>query len=499
MAAGSSRHIEPLLPSGEARQAIVSWAELALPQPTLIIVAVGQTSETDAAQAVAWSPKERLIGQASETDSAQVVTAPFRILVGQVTEIQDHPVFGEDAYGGGPYGGGPFSGYGAIQSEKTKTLGQAAETDSSTALVFAATKRAVVSWAEISLPVGVTADAVAQATEIELAQAVTRIKSHVLGMAFEQGALYPSSITYPAAEIFPSGAPNAQPINSTISALVGQAVETDLAQQFAVNPDVGQAFEDELAQAITEVKSVTLGQALETDTAQTFGGGNLREAIVSWAEVSLPAGAPITLLGQAQETELVQSITPVQGGVNRIAAAGFIFMWGDPEAAGAQVVVGQPSETDLSQAITVSKTFTLGQATETDAAQAVTTFNAFPVGQALETELAQAITVVGGGDTIPVGQVLGTDLAQPIIWKQIRLVGLVLESDEAIELDVLGGFDLDDLDCDDLTLIPEPDFSALYPSAITFPSSMTYPSEGSDDLDSNLTPDAQDSLVLVPA
>ena len=48
-----------------------------------ITVAVGQVTETDTAQAVAWAPKRRLVAQASETDAAQALTARKTAAVAQ--------------------------------------------------------------------------------------------------------------------------------------------------------------------------------------------------------------------------------------------------------------------------------------------------------------------------------------------------------------------------------------------------------------------------------
>lgn len=462
-----------------------------------ITVTLGQASDTDLAQAVAWSPKSRLAGQAAETDLAQAVVAPHIRLIGQASEVATHPAYGIDGYGGGLYGGGPYSGYGAIHAEKTKTLGQAVETDSVTALTYSATKRAIVSWAEMSLPVGVTSDTLGQATETDSAQAVTVLSSLVIGRAYEQGPLYPSATTIPG-EIFPLANSGALPIFATASHLIGQALETDLAQAVGVNTAIGQATESDSAQAITEVKGDVLGQALETDTAQSLAGGNVRKAVVSWAEISMPAGAPLTAIGQAQEIELAQAIAVAQAQAPQIAAAGLIFLWGDQDPVGLTAVVGQVQETELAQALVLHKTLAIGQAAETDTAQAVSSFRFFPVGQAEETDTAQAITAVGGGVPITVGRTDETDLAQPVTWKLVRLVGQIEEVDVALDVIVIGGFTLGYEDCDDLNLIPEPDFAALYPSALTYPSSVTYPSEGADQL-ANPLPEGSDALVLVPA
>ena len=422
---------------------------------------------------------------------------------------------------GSAYFGQPYFGQGAptLAPPQVVSVAQAAETDAAQVLtvVTSTAREAIVSWAELAKPVGAASSTVlGQAIETDTAQALGTTHFVPVDRAYEQGALYPATST--PGEVFPLSNSGALPISATPSFIIGQATETDLAQAIGANVAIGQAVETQLAQAITEVKGDVLGQATETDTAQSLAGGNVREAIVSWAEIALPSGTPITVLGQAQETELAQTVTPSQGGTPRVAAAGLIFMWGDPVSLGQIVVLGQATETETPQPLTAKKTVHIGIATSgtpyggfgygeglyggypgSDFAQPITVFQSLSLGIAVETDTAQAITVAGGGDTIPIGQVFETDVAQPITWKRVRLVTQVLETDQALAIEALGGFDLRPLDCDDLNLEAVPDFAALYPSNLTFPSDMTYPSGGSDNLDDNLDSETCDDLVLVPA
>jgi hypothetical protein len=149
---------------------------------------------------------------------------------------------------------------------------------------------------------------------------------------------------------------------SGLSATVGQATETELAQAITVNPIrrlVGQITETSTVQAITSRKTVTVNQATETDAAQN---------------VSHPH----------------------------------------------TISVGQVSETDSAQAVSVNPIRRLiSQAVETpDTAQAITRIKTVSVGQAIETNLSQAITKI---KTVYVPMVGKLDLGS--------ISGLVVSSD----------------------------------------------------------------------
>lgn len=104
---------------------------------------------------------------------------------------------------------------------------------------------------------------------------------------------------------------------------------------------------------------------------------------------------------------------------------------------GAQTIaIGQATETDTSQAITViaPKTVAFGQSTETDTAQAITVVKpvSVSIGQATETELAQAVTAYKP-QTVAVGQVTEADSALAVTaYKPITLAfGQSTETDSA--------------------------------------------------------------------
>jgi len=104
-----------------------------------------------------------------------------------------------------------------------------------------------------------------------------------------------------------------------------------------------------------------------------------------------------------------------------------------PAAAGGQTIpVGQATEADTAQAITLLRTYPITQVTETDLAQAISAVRAYAVGQASETDLAQAVVVLR---TYLIGQAFETDLAQDI--GQPAKVNQVLETDLAQAITVV--------------------------------------------------------------
>ena len=233
-----------------------------------------------------------------------------------------------------------------------------------------------------------------QATETDLAQAMTHGKQKGIGQA--------------------TSTETAQAITARKARAIGQVSETDQAQALAVNPKrrlITQATETDLAQALTHGKRKAVGPPVETDQAQ-----------------------PVTVrkqraLGQAVETDLAQTLT------HRKTRA-----------------LGQASETDLAQPLTVRKTVAIGLAAETDLAQPVTRLSAgqiVPVQQVVETDLAQPVMVnprrrlvgqasetdqaqaVAHGKQRTLAQAGETDLAQPITARKLRLINLVTETGTA--------------------------------------------------------------------
>lgn len=114
--------------------------------------------------------------------------------------------------------------------------------------------------------------AVAQATETDTAQAITRVKRKTLGQPSETDA--------------------AQPITRVKRKTLGQPSETDTAQIIQVKPRVRQVTETDTAQPLSKLKVKAVGQATGTNTAQPI------------------TGAKIKAIGQASQVEIAQPITP---------------------------------------------------------------------------------------------------------------------------------------------------------------------------------------------
>ncbi len=142
------------------------------PRVTGQTIAVGQVTETDLAQAVAWAPKHRLVSQVIETDTPQGVTARKTLSLVQVTEADLAQ---------------------ALSVRKSLTLGQPPEIDIAQS----------VTRSGQTIPVD-------QTLEADLAQAVSSRKAQTLGQSVETDL--------------------AQPATWSLRRLVGQVLESDLAQ-----------------------------------------------------------------------------------------------------------------------------------------------------------------------------------------------------------------------------------------------------------------------------
>ena len=159
------------------------------------------------------------------------------------------------------------------------------------------------------------------------------------------------------------------------------------------------------------------------DPSYGFFGGGFRAALFSFFD-----GAYLV------DTDL--AVNPWQIFTPRRRVLYFETAGGGPTT----VTLGQPTETDIAQAITsVPGTLTvpLGQTAETDSAQAVTAISGATIvtlGQTLETDSAQSIIFVPGAISVALGQAAETDFAQtitPTIGATVVNIGLVTEIDTA--------------------------------------------------------------------
>lgn len=137
----------------------------------------------------------------------------------------------------------------------------------------------------------------------------------------------------------------------------------------------------------------------------------------AWVPVGAVGGGTTVAIGQVTESDTAQALTVL---------------------ASKTVAVGQVAETDTAQALTAlaSKTVAVGQVAETDTAQALTVLasKVAEVGQVTETDTAQALTVVtAGSQTVAIGQVVEADSAQAltVVASKVGVIGQVTEADTA--------------------------------------------------------------------
>lgn len=210
-----------------------------------------------------------------------------------------------------------------------------------------------------------------------------------------------------------------------VPVLLGQPQETDIAQPVTVvqgtpwTVTLGQPTETDIAQPVAAVDAsttVAMGQPAETDLAQPVAAvkvANVGQAVSTG--VAQPMGQ-LHAYPDADPTSALAFVAPgLFGSPDSVATP-----WsGDLAAAvaGQLVGVGQISESDLAQPVTVVHAFTavVGQTTEIDLAQSMVAINAHVVlvGQPAETDTCQPLTVVHPR-TVPVSQAVETDIAQPV-------------------------------------------------------------------------------------
>lgn len=217
-----------------------------------INVAVGQSTETETAQAVALEVDVAL-GQPSETETAQAVAAQFVVAIGQATETET-----------------------ATAVTVVYFPAQAVETETAQAV----TVQTVV--------------AIGQATETESSQAVTLERDVALGQAVETETAQP--ITAPVGILQATETETAQAVTVNYIAAIAQATETETSQAVTVQRVlvVGQPSETETSQAVTLVRIVPVGQPTEVESAQLV--------------TPFQTGPIFVAIAQAQEGEQAQTI-----------------------------------------------------------------------------------------------------------------------------------------------------------------------------------------------
>lgn len=198
--------------------------------------------------------------------------------------------------------------------------------------------------------------------ETDTAQAITRVKSRLLGQATETGV--------------------SRPFAALKVKAVGQVVLANAAQAVARIKvrALGMATVTHIAQALARVKAITIARAAGIEMAQSL------------AKLKLKA------IGQTTETETAQALTRVRSRV-----------------------VSQSTETGASRAITIAKLKVIGQATSTMAAQIVSAVRIRAIGMATEAEAARAMGTMIKSRVL--GLVAGSSAAQALIHLKLRLLG----------------------------------------------------------------------------
>lgn len=359
-------------------------------------VAVGQAQEQDQAQAIAVSPRRRLLAQVSESDLAQLLTRRKVRVLGQVVQTDTAQ---------------------AISRRKAKAVGQVLESDTAQALTRNKA-RPVGQVSEQDLAQTITAStslvvAVGQALEQDSAQAVSKAKAKVVAHALESDT--------------------AQAVGKRKTRAVGQAAESDAAQAAVRSKarTLGLVLEQDQAQSVSRAASLSVGQVSEQDLAQAVGKRKTR-ALAQVSESDLAQAlvrSKRRAVAQAFEQDASQALT------RRKALAAAHVQEQDTaqpiQFAGNKVIgVTQAVESDTSQAITRRKTRALAQAAEQDQAQTVARRKARALTQAQEQDAAQAIATVVD-KTILVGRALESDASQPVSARRSYALGLAQEQDSA--------------------------------------------------------------------
>jgi hypothetical protein len=333
-----------------------------------LVVAMGQASETDSAQAV-LKLKAKVIGQPVELDEAMALATGTVIAVGQAAEIDTAQ---------------------PVARSKSRTVGQASEADTPHAVTRVKTR------------------AVSQATETDSALALGRSKSWALGIATESSTAQPVARSKSRSIGMPAETDLAQPLAKAKTRILGQATEADTAQPISRAKVIGAATESDLAQAVARIKARTLGQPVETDLAQPVGKSKAKTiGQAAELDVALTFGrAKSRLLGQPLEVDEAQVVT-----------------------SGMTVLIGLASETDLAQPVGRGKSLTIGQALEADVALALTRVKTGQLGQPAEFDTGQPLTVVR---VVTLGSVAEVDCAGPLGRLKSLLLGTAVEVDEAM-------------------------------------------------------------------
>lgn len=385
-------------------------------------------SDTNAASVLAGSGTGRLWafyrdGTSSpyniRTDSVAISTAQT-IAVGQAAETDTATAVGKRKVKAAGQAAETDAGT-AVTRVKRKATGQAAEVNSATAVGKAKVKVVgQTAEADAATPAArVKTCSAGQAAETSAATTVTRAKVRTVSTAAEvntAAAVGKAKVKAVGAVAETDTADTITPFVEQVVA-VGQAAETDTATATtkAKVLGIGAAIETDVAQPVTASTPtvVSVGQAVETDTATTAGKAKIKAAgrAVETDTATPVTGAKARLTGQAAETNTATTVTPTQTLV---------------------VQVGRASDTHVATAWTWNKVRAVGQATDAQAARVVTPRRTIAMGTAAESDVG---TTAGWSRGYNVGAATETDTAWPVTRSAIvRTVGQAAEVDTATAL-----------------------------------------------------------------
>lgn len=221
----------------------------------------------------------------------------------------------------------------------------------------------------------------------------------------------------------------AQALTRIVTTDLVQATETDVAQTLSIKHGITQALETETAQSLGHVRAIAL--ATETDTAQNL---SVTYGLVQATETDLAQILGISLgLGLATETELAQTLGT--GGETVAIVGAEETDASQALEADLTLAIAAATEADLAQSLGID--FEIAAATEADLAQALNTvlLLTLAIGQTSEADTAQSLGIVH-----TIIQSTETDLAQELaVGTGATAISAALETDEAMALTSLGG------------------------------------------------------------
>lgn len=212
-------------------------------------------------------------------DTAAITTTGASEMAVAICGVDDDPAYASGHPPSGWTAAGGFSDTSGSDA-RADLIYQAVASASTVPAAVVGTLTLAQFWGSMTLallPAAGAATPVAQVTETDLAQPVTRLKTRPLGQTAETDSTQPVTAAKTRAAGQASESDTAQPVTAAKAKPVGQATETDTAQP--VRPSktvvVGLPSETGTAQPVTVAKKILLGQATETDEtfAITAAGG----------------------------------------------------------------------------------------------------------------------------------------------------------------------------------------------------------------------------------